>query len=75
MQAISFFGYICPKCKTTIDISAIVGNDKIHCPTCKTEMVPNKQGRSVSANVHCKKCNSIFGIINSDKCPNCGTLF
>jgi hypothetical protein len=75
MQVTSYFGYICPNCKTTIDIGAMVGANKILCPTCKTEMVPNPQGRPVSTNVHCKKCNSSFGMINSDKCPTCGTPF
>ncbi len=75
MEVTSYFGYICPNCKSTIDIGAIVGSSKILCPTCKTEMVPNKNGRSVGTNVHCKNCNSSFGLINSDKCPNCGTPF
>ena len=75
MKATSFFGYICPNCKTTIDIGAAVGDDKILCPSCKTPMIPNPKGRPAAANVHCKNCNWSFGIINSDKCPNCGTPF
>ena len=75
MKATTFFGYICPKCHTTIDIGAIVGGGEPLCPQCKTPMVPNPNGRNVATNVHCKNCNSTFGIINSDKCPNCGTPF
>ena len=73
MKVASFFGYICPNCKTTIDIGAFAGGNKLLCPSCGTEMVPNPEGRPVTMNAHCKKCNSFFGMINTDKCPNCGT--
>ena len=75
MQTKSFFGYKCPNCNSTIDIAAVAGSNKLLCPNCKTEMVPNPDGKTVSANVYCKKCNSSFGLINSDKCPNCGSSF
>lgn len=75
MKTGTYFGYKCPKCNSTIDIAAVVGSDKLLCPNCKTEIIPNDSGKTVSANVTCKKCNSSFGMINSDKCPNCGTLF
>lgn len=78
MKGTSYFGFICPKCKSTVDIGASIssapeGDPK--CPTCGTTMEPNPQGQTVSANVHCSNCNSSFGLINSDKCPNCKTPF
>ena len=75
METNSFFGYKCPKCNTTIDIGVIVGNSKPLCPNCKTEMIPDNNGKVSAANVHCKKCNSFYGLINSDRCPQCGELF
>jgi len=75
MQTSSFFGYICPKCKSTIDVAAIVGSDKLTCPQCKTPMVPNSNGRTSAANVYCAKCNTSYGLVNSDKCPQCGGPF
>jgi len=75
MQTGSFFGYKCPNCNSKIDIAAVAGSDELLCPNCKTKMVPNSEGKTVSANVHCKKCDSSFGLINSDKCPSCGSPF
>lgn len=75
MQAGSFFGYKCPKCQTSIDIAAIVGSDKLHCPNCGIEMMPDPQGKTSSANVYCRKCNTSFGLVNSDRCPKCGGPF
>ena len=68
------FGPLCPNCGTSIDIHASAGTDVEKCPKCGTKMIPNPNAR-VSAGVTCKNCNSSFGIINSDKCPNCGTPF
>jgi rRNA maturation protein Nop10 len=75
MKAASFFGYMCPKCGSSVDIAAIAGTDRLLCDNCKTEMVPNPKGKSSSANVSCKKCNTFYGLVNSDKCPACGEPF
>jgi len=74
MNVSTSYGMICPNCKFTVDVFATVGGDASKCPRCKGDMVPN-QAAKISANANCKKCNSSFGIINSDKCPNCGTEF
>lgn len=71
MNVTAFYGFICPNCKSTVDI----GIGEPICPDCKTKMIPNEQGTSVAANVHCKNCDISFGLINSDKCPECGTPF
>lgn len=71
MNVTTYFGFICPVCKSTVDI----GVGEPNCPNCETRMIPNKLGTLVGANVHCKNCNSFFGMINSDKCPDCGTPF
>jgi DNA-directed RNA polymerase subunit RPC12/RpoP len=75
----TYFGYICPNCKSTVDIGAIAtGTDtdtEILCSQCHTPMVPNPNGRIVSTNVKCLDCNISFGMINSDKCPQCGKTF
>lgn len=68
------FGLMCPYCKITIDVYAVVGSDPQHCPKCGRDMVPNPLSK-ISARVTCKKCNCSFGLINSDKCPNCGEPF
>jgi len=68
------FGLKCPKCNITIDVIATVGSDPQRCPNCGNKMVPNPQAK-ISAKVTCKKCNSSFVLINSDKCPHCGEYF
>lgn len=75
MQTSTFFGYKCPKCQTKIDVAAIGGSDKLLCPNCHTEMIPDPQGKTSSANVYCRKCNASFGLVNSDRCPQCGGPF
>lgn len=75
MKAGSYFGYKCPRCHSTVDIGAMVGTDKPHCPSCGTIMEPDPKGKISAANVHCSKCNSSFGLVNSDKCPHCGQPF
>lgn len=80
MSAQTFFGYKCPRCNSTIDVGASVTvggrpQDKPTCPSCGVDMVPNPEGRTVAMNVHCRKCNSMFGMINSDVCPSCGEPF
>ena len=71
MNLTNYYGFICPKCHSTVNI----GIGEPNCPTCGTKMIPNKKANPVSANVYCKKCNISFGMINSDKCPECGTNF
>lgn len=73
MNTTNFYGFICSNknCNTTIN----VGSGDPICPMCGSQMIPNKNGTSVGVNVSCKKCGSIFGMIDSDKCPNCGTNF
>ena len=68
------FGFRCPNCNITIDVIATLGSDPQCCPQCGRNMIPNPQTK-ISAKAICKKCNSFFGLINSDKCPNCGELF
>lgn len=71
MNVSTYYGFICPKCRTTIGI----GIGEPNCPHCGTNMVANKKSAPFAANVHCKKCNASFGIINSISCPLCGTDF
>lgn len=76
MRVASYFGYKCPKCGSTIDIGAVVGlSNEILCPSCKTVMIPDPNGKTSAANVYCPNCNSAFGLINSDRCPKCGGPF
>lgn len=75
MQVSTNIGYICPECKKSIDVAVDTGIDKPLCPECKIEMIPNEEGNIVFSNITCKVCNSFFGIINLDKCPNCGSTF
>ena len=74
MKVSTGFGQICPKCRTRIGVHANVGGDASLCPNCKTPMAPDSNFKG-TANAKCNKCNSQFGFINSDKCPNCGTPF
>ncbi len=71
MSLTTYYGFICPRCSSSVDI----GVGEPNCPNCGTRMIPNKQGNAVATNVSCKKCNNFFGMINSDKCPDCGTPF
>ncbi len=75
MKAISYFGYKCPRCNSTVTVGAIVGSDEIRCPSCNTVMEPDKNGQASAANVYCSNCNSQFGLVTSDKCPICGCEF
>ncbi len=68
------FGLRCPDCNITIDVVATVGGDPELCPQCGKTMVPNPDAK-ISAHVTCSKCNSSFGLINSDTCPKCGEPF
>ena len=68
------FGLICPNCKCRIDVHGTAGSDPELCPQCGHKMVANPSAK-ITAGVSCKKCHSSFGIINSDKCPNCGEAF
>ena len=68
------FGLMCSYCNITIDVFGVVGSDPQHCPQCGRIMVPNPQAK-ISARVTCDKCHSSFGLINSDRCPNCGEPF
>ena len=75
MKAGSFFGYKCPRCNSKVTVGAIVGADEMRCPSCNTIMEPDENGQASAANVYCPKCNSIFGLVTSDKCPTCGGEF
>ncbi|MHC4103642.1 MAG: YfgJ family double zinc ribbon protein, partial [Planctomycetota bacterium] len=44
------------------------------CPKCGKKMIPNPSAE-ISAHVTCNNCNSSFGLINSNTCPNCGKPF
>ena len=68
------FGLFCADCNITIDIVAKVGGDPGLCPKCGKKMIPNPSAE-ISAHVTCNKCNSSFGLINSNTCPNCGEPF
>jgi rRNA maturation endonuclease Nob1 len=68
------FGLMCPDCNISIDVQAVVGADPERCPNCGKKMVPNPVSK-ISAGVTCNNCNSRFGLINSDTCPNCGEPF
>jgi len=75
MKGGSFFGYKCPRCGTTIDISSIAGSVELHCPNCGTAMEPDPNGKTSAANVYCSSCNASSGLVNSDRCPICGGPF
>lgn len=75
MKSASFFGYKCPKCGSTVDISAVVGADELKCPACGAIMQPDPNGRPSATKAYCPNCKSYFGLINSDKCPICGRPF
>ncbi len=76
MKAVSYFGYKCPKCGSTIDIGAVVGtSDEPRCTNCGAIMKPDPNGKTSAANVFCPNCNSSFGLVNSDRCPKCGGPF
>jgi rRNA maturation endonuclease Nob1 len=70
----SGFGLMCSTCGSTFDIIGTIGADPQRCPQCGGIMVPNPNAK-ITAKVTCKKCNSSFGLINSDKCPKCGEPF
>ena len=71
MNVSTYYGFICPNCSSTVSI----GIGEPNCPICGIKMVANKKAKPVAANVFCKKCNAGFGMVNSDKCPLCGTEF
>ena len=72
MQVGAFFGYKCPQCNTKIDIGAVAGTSELNCPNCGVKMVPDLEGKASAANVYCPKCKASYGLVNSDRCPQCG---
>jgi len=75
MKPTTYFGFKCPACGSTIDIGVSFSGESPRCPSCNTAMVPNPQARSATVNAYCPKCNSVLGLINSDRCPTCGGPF
>lgn len=76
MSITSFFSYKCPRIGCNTKITVGVNNaERILCPKCQTEMVADLDAQPVAANVRCGNCNAVFGLITSDKCPNCGKFF
>jgi DNA-directed RNA polymerase subunit RPC12/RpoP len=73
MGMLSYFGYRCPKCGSTVDIGVTTGRPS--CPTCGTTMAPNEGAKSSAGNVYCPRCKASYGLVNSDKCPQCGGPF
>ncbi len=78
MDAEVFVGHHCPKCGTTIALSAGVGGP-LRCPGCGGPMqaAPGGPNTRVLTNVKCKNCGSQFGMISvvgteSVNCPSCG---
>jgi hypothetical protein len=66
----SFFGYKCERCGSTVDVGAVVGSDSLMC--CGIPMEPDPGGRASAANVYCPNCKTAYGLVNSDRCPDCG---
>jgi len=74
MKTGTFFGYKCPMCGSKSDIMAVAGGSEPRCH-CGSLMVKDDEGRASAANVYCPKCKAQFGLVNSDKCPQCGGPF
>lgn len=74
METGAFFGYKCPKCNSKSDVIAVVGATEPICP-CGTKMIPDSEGQSSTANAYCPRCKSFSGLVNSDRCPECGGPF
>lgn len=80
MIAEMYCGYKCPICKSSVDIGVSTstnqaGSDNPRCPSCGSVMIPNPDGDTISMNVYCLECNSVFGVVNSNSCPACGQAF
>lgn len=78
MDAEVFVGHHCPRCGTTVGLSAAVGG-QLRCPGCGGSMQAAPGGPSVHVltNVQCKSCGSMFGVMSvvggdSVDCPSCG---
>lgn len=73
MNARSYFGFICPACKSSVDIGGVVGGTgDPTCPKCNTNMIPNRSFGGAAASVWCPRCRLGAGLINSSTCPQCG---
>ena len=75
MKTGAFFGYKCPRCGSKFDIGAIAGDDKMPCSNCGAIMEPDPDGKTSTANAYCPRCKSFSGLVNSDRCPECGGPF
>jgi len=73
MNLSSYFGFKCPRCGSTVDIGVTTGDPS--CPNCGAAMIRNEQFTGAAANVHCPTCNATYGLVNSDRCPQCGGPF
>jgi DNA-directed RNA polymerase subunit RPC12/RpoP len=75
MKPMTYFGFKCPACGSTIDIGIGFSSVPPRCLSCGTAMIPNPEARPSTANAYCPRCRSMFGLINSDRCPTCGGPF
>jgi predicted RNA-binding Zn-ribbon protein involved in translation (DUF1610 family) len=69
----SYVGFRCPKCGSTVEIGVTSGHPT--CPSCGARMVPNEKARGAAANVYCPTCKASYGLVTSDRCPQCGGPF
>ena len=75
MQGGVFFGYKCPRGCSRVDIGAVAGSSEYNCSHCGTKMVPDSEGQASAAKVYCPRCKAQYGLVNSDRCPQCGGPF
>jgi rRNA maturation endonuclease Nob1 len=73
MALSSYVGFKCPRCHSTVDIGVTSGHPA--CTSCGTAMVQNENAPGAAANIYCRTCNAAFGLVNSDRCPECGGPF
>jgi len=73
-----FVEHHCPRCGTTIGISAAVGVGDQHCPGCGGPLVAGSGGQNVTVivNAKCTECDfsaSLYSAVGGDSsCPQCG---
>lgn len=78
MDSSVFIGHHCPRCKTTVGVTASIGGGDPRCPGCGGPLIAAGGGpkTTVIANAKCTRCSfsaGLYSAVGGDAaCPKCG---
>ena len=71
----AFFGFMCPRCRSSAKFAVSPSADELLCHQCGGVMVPDDNAGPMAMGAYCARCDASYGIIDSDRCPKCGEPF